>query len=61
MSCTKLAKRARSATISPPKAMTKVRPPKSCTYGATWRNQRTKASGCCDAAMALYVCSFFKF
>src|SRR6185295_1246541 len=46
MSWMKLAKRARSATSSPPKATTKVRPPKSCTYGATWRNQRTKFSGC---------------
>src|SRR5260221_8873105 len=46
MSWMKLAKRARSATISPPNATTKVRPPKSCTYGATWRSQRTNASGC---------------
>src|SRR5687767_2326478 len=43
----KLWKRALSATISPPKPMTNVRPPKSCTYGATWRNQRTKLSELC--------------
>src|SRR5438046_2962444 len=53
----KLAKRARSATSSPPKATTKVRPPKSWTYGATWRSQRMKASGGSGAA----ICSFFNF
>src|SRR4051812_37545691 len=55
-SWTKVRKRVRSVKSSPPNATTNVRPRNACTYGATWRSQRTNDSENSGEA----ICSFYK-